>query len=125
MVCIPQPNRGITMHTRLRTLLLLPGLAGLALAQEVPQEPAPPDTPKVDFADVDKNRDGNVSRDEALATADLLASFNLLDVDRNRVLSPTEFARWNRAGNTLPKIPDDPATAPGGSAGAQHLPERQ
>lgn len=112
---------------RILTLLLSLGLAGLAhgQAQTVPQEPAPADAPKVDFADVDKNRDGNLTRDEALPIAALHASFDLLDVDRNQMLSPTEFAQWNRAGNTLPKVPEDPATAPGGSAGAQHLPRRQ
>lgn len=117
------------MNFHPRTLVLLGSLtlAGMVHAQTpaVPQEPAPADAPKVDFADVDKDRDGNLTREETLPTADLHASFDLLDVDRNRLLSPTEFAQWNRAGNPLPKIPEDPATAPGGSAGAQHVPVRQ
>lgn len=117
----------MSFRSNIATLLVPLVIAGMAFAQApaVPQEPPPADAPKVDFADVDKNRDGNVSRDEALSPADLQASFDLLDVDRNRQLSPVEFARWNRAGNPQPKIPSDPSTAPGGSAGAQHLPDRQ
>src|SRR5690606_13251680 len=94
-------DRGIAMNNppRILSLLLSLGLAGLVYgqAQTVPQEPAPADAPKLDFADVDKNGDGNLTRDEALPVADLHASFDLLDVDRNQMLSPTEFAQWNRA----------------------------
>lgn len=116
------------MNRHYRAIALsLPFIAGgfVHAQQTVPQEPAPADAPKVDFADIDENRDGNLSRQEALPTADLHASFDLLDVDRNQALSPTEFAQWNRAGSAQPKIPSDKSTAPGGSAGAQHLPERQ
>ncbi len=113
----------------LRTAATLLPLLAIALVQAgepvVPQEPAPADAPKIDFAELDADRDGNLSRQEALPTADLHASFDLLDVDRNQALSPTEFARWNRAGSAQPKTPPDPSTAPGGSAGAQHLPDRQ
>ncbi len=107
-------------------VLLMAATAASAQQQPVvPQEPAPADAPKVDFATVDENRDGSITRQEALPTADLHASFDLLDVDRNQSLSPTEFARWNRAGSPQPKVPRDPSTAPGGSAGSQHLPDRQ
>lgn len=85
----------------------------------------PPDAPKLDFATADEDGDGNISKQEAGKFADLQASFDLLDVDRNQALSPTEFARFSRAGSPAPKVPADPTTAPGGSAGAQHVPDRQ
>ncbi len=108
------------------SVLLLPLLAaGLVQAQDIPMEPAPPDAPKLDFATADEDGDGNISKQEAGKFADLQASFDLLDVDRNQALSPTEFARFSRAGSPAPKVPADPTTAPGGSAGAQHVPDRQ
>ena len=91
--------------------------------QPTPQQPLPADTPRVDFSQVDGNVDGSISRQEALAADDLQASFELLDTDRNQTISPTEFARWSRAGKSTPDVPKDPATAPGGSAGAQHVPD--
>lgn len=115
------------MHKLLRVSALIPlCIAAVALAQDpaAVQEPVDADTPKVDFAEVDLNRDGSISKQEALQTADLQASFDILDVNRDEALSPTEFARWSRAGKVTPKVPEDPSTAPGGSAGAQHMPDR-
>lgn len=109
--------------------LLMPLIAAGAVHAQVaappptPQQPLPADTPSVDFSQVDANRDGNISRPEALSAADLHASFELLDTDRNQSISPAEFARWSRAGKSAPDVPKDPATAPGGSAGAQHVPD--
>lgn len=116
----------MAIRTRTRALLLSVVATSIVQAQQVPQEPPPADAPKVDFAKVDEDRDGNISRQEAIPVADLHASFDVLDVDRNQALSPTEFARFSRAGSSAPRIPEDPTTAPGGgSAGAQHLPDRQ
>ena len=115
------------MHKPTRTSALIPlCIAATALAQEpaAVQEPVDADTPKVDFSEVDVNRDGSINKQEALQTADLQASFDLLDANRDEALSPSEFARWSRAGKVAPKIPEDPSTAPGGSAGAQHMPDR-
>lgn len=85
--------------------------------------PAKPEVPGIDFAVVDKNGDRSVSREEALLFPELASAFEMLDADRNETISPTEFSRWSRAGIVAGARPADPATAPGGSAGAQHMPD--
>lgn len=136
--CVPPPgsNAMSIFHSRIAAVLVpvvaagvihAPGVVHAQVAatppQPTPQQPLPADTPRVDFAQVDGNVDGSISRQEALAADDLQASFELLDTDRNQTISPTEFARWSRAGKSTPDVPKDPATAPGGSAGAQHVPD--
>jgi hypothetical protein len=102
-------------------LLLVVAGAGFAQAPTAKTAPPVPDGPKIDFVAVDKDVDGRVSKDEALQVPDLNSAFEMLDSDRNQFISPVEFSRWSRAGKVdLPR--PDPAVAPGGSAGAQHMP---
>jgi hypothetical protein len=86
--------------------------------------PAPkvPDGPTVDFAKADRNGNGNISREEALLVPDLTSAFEMLDLDADNKVSPTEFARWSRAARVEVPRAGDPATMPSGSAGAQHMP---
>jgi len=94
--------------------------AGLAIAGE---EPIPTAAVKIDFVTVDKDSNGSLSKEEVKAVTDLTGQFDTLDADHDRVLSRAEFQRWHRA-NTSAEEPRDPTTVPGGSAGAQHMPER-
>jgi hypothetical protein len=48
------------------------------------------------------------------------AEFEMLDLNHDGYLSPKEFQAWTRALKD-PAV-RDPATAPSGSAGAQHMP---
>lgn len=101
-------------------LALCAGAAGFA------QEPAAPktqaDTAKIDFVTVDKDENGSLSKQEAQVIAELETAFDQLDANQDKAVSPSEFARWNRASRAPGKTPD-PATAPRGSAGAQHMPD--
>ena len=104
-----------------RSFTLLLGL-GL-LAPGVPAADAPPSAPAlIGFQSVDANHDGKVSVQEAKSVADLSAEFLTLDVDQDSVLTPVEFGRWSRAASISDALPSSPATGPGGSAGAQHMP---
>lgn len=80
------------------------------------------ETTPIDFITVDKDASGALSVEETAALTDLHDAFQKLDVDRNMSLSPAEYANWSRAGK-LQGEKRDPATVPGGSAGAQHRPE--
>jgi hypothetical protein len=102
------------------TLALCAGATCLAQAPTAPKTQA--DTAKIDFVTVDKDRSGGLSRQEADVIADLKSAFEQLDANQDQSVSPTEFALWSRAART-PAKPPDPATAPRGSAGAQHMPE--
>jgi hypothetical protein len=97
--------------------------APAANAPPAKSAPAKPEAQGIDFAAVDKNGDRNVSKDEALLFPELASAFEMLDTDRDEAISPTEFSRWSRAGKVAGARPADPATAPGGSAGAQHMPD--
>lgn len=94
-------------------------VACVCLAQEAPQTQA--DTARIDFATVDKDENGRLSKEEARSIAELEGAFQHLDADQDQVISRTEFARWSRAGKTEGSVAD-PATAPRGSAGSQHMP---
>jgi hypothetical protein len=96
------------------------GATCFAQAPTAPKTQA--DTAKIDFVTVDKDRSGGLSPQEAEVIADLKSAFGQLDANQDQLISPTEFALWSRAART-PAKPPDPATAPRGSAGAQHMPE--
>lgn len=108
-------------------MILLLGFAvvGLAVAAEPPSSSAPASTDKVkiDFGTLDKDSNGSLSKEEVKAVAELTVQFDTLDADHDRVLSHAEFLRWHGASTSAGK-PRDPTTVPGGSAGAQHMPER-
>lgn len=113
------------MHKTTRLSCLLAALvpATLVQAQLTPApEKASPVQPKVDFLTVDRNLDGALSKEEAAPITDLEKAFDTLDEDHSGAISPMEFSRWARAGKAAGKLPD-PATAPTGSAGAQHMPD--
>ncbi len=111
------------MNIHNSTALLLLVVAGATSAQAPAGTAVSPvaDGPKIDFSVVDKNSDGRLSKDEAKLVPDLPSAFEMLDSDRDEFISPTEFSRWSRAGKVEPPR-SDPATAPGGSAGSQHMP---
>jgi hypothetical protein len=80
----------------------------------------------VAFTSVDANADGHISKDEVRYMDDLSGSFAKLDINSDNQLSSSEFGKWDRAakGATMPpQGSPDPATAPSGSAGAQHQPD--
>jgi len=74
------------------------------------------------FSTLDTNKDGKISVSEARADPDLYASFDMLDLNHDGFLSPAEFQAWPRAAKATAASAPDPATVPGGSAGAQHMP---
>lgn len=104
---------------------LVLALAGMAHAQApVPpiEKSVPADAPKIDFASVDADANGRLSKEETRIVADLAAAFDRLDADRDSFISKQEYLRWDRAGKVEgPRR--DPATGPSGSAGAQHVPD--
>jgi hypothetical protein len=75
----------------------------------------------VAFATLDTNHDGKISRKEALAAPDLADAFDKLDTNHDGFLTPAEFQAWPRAVKSSNAAVRDPSTAPGGSAGAQHM----
>lgn len=96
--------------------------AGIVRGQSpLPTSAARPESPRIDFATVDKDASGQLSREEALAIDELEGAFDSLDKNRDRMISPSEFAAWTHAGNAK-AVPRDPATGPRGSAGSQHMP---
>jgi hypothetical protein len=112
------------MRTQLRLATLAIVLASSGTCMPLlAGNPAPkvPDGPTVDFGKADKNGDGSISKDEALHVPDLTSAFEMLDTDMDELVSPDEFALWNRARKVEP--PRDPTTLPSGSAGAQHMPK--
>jgi hypothetical protein len=114
------------MDNPIRLSALAMGLTmGAVAAPLLAGNPAPkvPDGPTIYFTTADRNGDGSISRQEALLVPDLTSAFEMLDADRDDMISPTEFSRWNRAAKTEPPTPRDPATAPSGSAGSQHMPK--
>lgn len=105
-------------------------LAAFAANSQVPAPagnavPKTPPTPAIDFVTVDKNADGRLSKEESAQVADLGSVFATLDVDGDTYVTPAEFAKWDRAGNADTVRRPDPATAPSGSAGAQHMPKTE
>lgn len=106
---------------RIVFILFAAVLCGVVLAQAPVEQKPPLDPPRIDFAAVDLDSNGRISKEESVAVADLESVFDRLDTNQDKWVSPVEFSLWPRAGKTgLP--PRDPATVPGGSAGAQHMP---
>jgi hypothetical protein len=112
------------MHNRAHITSLLAALAfcAVASAQAPVQEskPASPELPKLDFSKVDKDANGRLSKEEARSVPELEAAFKVLDTDHDGSITPVEFSHWSRAGKAE-MAPRDPATAPSGSAGSQHM----
>lgn len=115
------------MNTCSSTIALFVALtmAGHISAQTPAAKPKPATTvaPRIDFVTVDKNANGSISKEETKGIADLESAFAQLDADQDDAVTPAEFARWNRAGKITGAPRPDPATAPSGSAGAQHMPD--
>ncbi len=109
---------------RAASLLLALMIATIGHAQSPPAKPKPAATvaPRIDFVTLDKDANSMLSREEAKMIADLDGAFAQLDSDHDASISPAEFSRWSRAGKVGGARPD-PATAPSGSAGAQHMPD--
>lgn len=73
-------------------------LAGAALAQNMPTTPPATDGAAVStpFQKIDRNGDGQISREEAAALPALAAEFDRLDADANGSLNAEEFAKAAR-----------------------------
>ncbi|MEO8308573.1 MAG: hypothetical protein ABI616_11115 [Pseudomonadota bacterium] len=98
----------------------IPAIAlAVAIAGLVSMQAPAAGAANIDFLDVDANKDGKVTPAEVEYIDDLRSSFEALDVNHDQVLNVTEYSHWKRAGKVAPV---DPATLPGGSAGAQHMP---
>jgi len=63
-------------------------LAGVALAQSSSEPPLQ----RADFVNLDRNRDGYISKVEALADAEIQKRFAAFDVDKDGRLSEAEYA---------------------------------
>jgi Ca2+-binding EF-hand superfamily protein len=98
--------------------LALAGLVSSVWAQGTQSELKP-----IAFSAMDANKDGKVSLTEARADPELYAEFSMLDTNQDGFLTPAEFSAWPRAVKTSDIAARDPTTGPGGSAGAQHMPE--
>jgi hypothetical protein len=98
-------------------LLLASAACGMVFAQGAGSELKP-----IAFSTLDTNKDGKLSLGEARADPDLYMSFEMLDLNHDGFLTPLEFQAWPRALKPKPGTAPDPATAPSGSAGAQHMP---
>ena len=67
--------------------------ASAAFAQDYPATPSSQSgAQSVDYTKLDKNGDGNISKDEAKADPSLSAKFDALDTDKSGSLSTTELA---------------------------------
>jgi hypothetical protein len=114
------------MNTKARWVALVAALflVGVGNAGEPAkaQKPVDAELSGIDFVTLDKDANGSISKTEMLASLD--AIFAQLDGDRDEALTPAEYARWSQAGKTSAARPLDPATAPSGSAGSQHMPNR-
>jgi len=96
--------------------LLACAASGTLVAQGVRAELKP-----VAFSTLDTNHDGKLSLKEARVDPDLELVFDMLDLNHDGFLSPAEFQAWPRALKIKDPVVRDPATAPSGSAGAQHM----
>lgn len=74
------------LSTTLAMILLLP-LQALAQGSGEPGG----DPVRQEFMQLDRNRDGSISRVEALANQDVLKRFGGFDADSDGLLSPTEY----------------------------------
>lgn len=93
-----------------------PRLLALSLLVAMPVYAAAP-AANSEFGKLDRNSDGKITLAEAKTRAELEVRFEQLDRNHDGVLTPEEFGQ---NGQVTP--PADPATVPGGSAGAQHMP---
>lgn len=111
------------MKNRLWLLLTLSAAAAAADSAEAPKAPAAASASEAVFAKLDKDQDQRISLVEARSSAKLAAAFARLDANHDGYLTPAEFAVWEEAGDLSVVAPPDPATVPGGSSGAQHMPK--
>jgi Ca2+-binding EF-hand superfamily protein len=100
------------------------GFASVCLASTLWAQGAQSELKPLAFSAVDANKDGKVSLLEARADPELYAEFAALDINQDGFLTPAEFSAWPRAAKTKDVTARDPTTGPGGSAGAQHMPEQ-
>lgn len=77
------------MRASIALLLLL--LSAGALAQTA-VEPTTLPGPRADFVALDRNRDGHISKVEALANAEVQKRFAAFDTDKDGLLSESEYA---------------------------------
>ena len=79
----------MTMRASVTFLLML--LSAAAWAQHTGEAGTLP-APRADFVALDRNRDGSISKVEALANQEVQKRFAVFDYDRDGVLSEAEYA---------------------------------
>lgn len=94
-------------------------------ATTAPADAASPSPAAQLFAKLDGDQDGRISRVEGRSNASLQGAFDRLDANRDGFLTTTEFALWEEAGKPGTGTTPDPALAPSGSNGAQHMPKER
>jgi Ca2+-binding EF-hand superfamily protein len=108
----------------MRFSIWLAGCAMNCVASSSWAQAAQSELKPIAFSTMDANKDGKVSLLEARADPELYAEFSTLDINQDGFLTPVEFSAWPRAAKTKDTASRDPTTGPGGSAGAQHMPEQ-
>jgi len=83
--------RGAEYNMRAFLTLLLLFLSAGTLAQN-PGDPTTLPGPRADFVALDRNRDGSISKVEALANQDVQKRFASFDMNRDGLLSESEYA---------------------------------
>src|SRR6188474_2777734 len=87
MRAAPIVRRTMTIRTALTCLFML--LSPIASAQQYTGEA---NTQRPDFAALDRNRDGHISKVEALANPEVQKRFAAFDADKDGRLSEAEYA---------------------------------
>ena len=90
-----------------------------AIPAVVCAQTAKPELQRLNFNKLDRNHDGKLSREEVRVDPELTADFDGLDTNHDGFLNAEEFQAWLWAQKASPR---DPTTEPGGSNGAQHMP---
>ena len=88
--------------------------AGVVCAQAPsPPSPSPSATAPgqssrpVEFASLDRNKDGRLSSAEAASSTELNSDFPNLDANHDSYLSSDEFSKWSRAGKGKSGMPSE------------------
>ncbi len=86
-----------------------------------PPKQSPPQAS--DFRSLDKDSDGFVSLSEAEPAVRCMMCSQRSTATRTASSRQSEFATWSGADKTRTPTPASPATGPGGSGNAQHMPD--
>ena len=85
--------------------------AAPAPAKAAPAAPAAPAAAAPKFADLDKNHDKMLAKDEVTSVAAVVTAWATLDTDKNGSLSEAEYKVWADKAGAAPATPAAPAPA--------------